>query len=129
MQEVKKVNIEEYITEKICPICNQIVGESDYLNQLFKDEPKANYLAHLVTHYRHNHITSWNKCWGYNGAYYRANWFKDYGLEKMKVNERASDNHPQGEKNIKGIRCLDKRFRLLANTDDKTIALSEKLLQ
>ena len=43
----------------------------------------------MVTHYRHCHITSWNKCWGRGGSRYRSGWFGDYDTQKRIVNERA----------------------------------------
>lgn len=39
-----------------CPICNNTVKSSDYLNKFFKDDILTNKCAHLVTHYRFNHV-------------------------------------------------------------------------
>jgi hypothetical protein len=114
---------------KICPICARKVEQSDYLNQIFKDEPEVNYLAHMVTHYRHNHIESWNKCWGHNGSRYRRNWFGDYEEEKIKVNERAKRQILR--KGLPILKELDIRpghFEHLQNTEVKTIELAKKLL-
>lgn len=72
-----------------CPICNRNYTVSNYLKETFKDNTKSLWFANMVTHYRHEHITSWNKCWGHNGNYYRSKWFVDYDNEKSKVNERA----------------------------------------
>ena len=72
-----------------CPICNRWFEGSSYLFEEFKDDEKAIWLSNMVTHYRHTHITSWNKCWGYGGRFYRSGWFGDYDTEKQKVNERA----------------------------------------
>lgn len=72
-----------------CPICGQTFRRSEYLATVF-DDPLALWLANMVTHYRHVHITSWNKMWGRRGSYYRqAAHFGDYEVEKQKVNERA----------------------------------------
>lgn len=72
-----------------CPICDSHFKQSEYLNSVFVENKRSLWLANMVTHYRHHHITSWNKCWGHNGNRYRSNWFGDYDYEKRKVNERA----------------------------------------
>lgn len=72
-----------------CPICDHYFYGSEYLYGIFHDDKKALWFANMVMHYRHTHITSWNKCWGYGGRYYRSGWFGDYDEEKAKVNERA----------------------------------------
>lgn len=71
-----------------CPMCNNYFKESEYLSTVISN-PRTLWLANMVTHYRHNHITSWNKCWGRYGGYYQGYWFGDYDEEKSKVNERA----------------------------------------
>jgi hypothetical protein len=121
--------IQNYLNVKICPICSQKVEQSDYLNQVFKDEPEVNYLAHIVTHYRHNHIESWNRCWGRHGSRYRSNWFGDYDEEKKKVNERAKRQIIRKGKNILNqLGILPEHFERLQNTEAKTIELAKKLL-
>lgn len=72
-----------------CPICDYWFDGSEYLMTIFENNDYMLWFANMVTHYRHTHITSWNKCWGYHGDYYRKKWFKDYNSEKEKVNERA----------------------------------------
>lgn len=73
-----------------CPICCSYFRGSDYLLSEFKGDERTLWLANMVTHYRHGHITSWNKCWGWGGRYYReAAHFGDYDTEKAIVNERA----------------------------------------
>lgn len=32
-----------YLEQKICPICSQKVEQSEYQNQVFKNEPEVNY--------------------------------------------------------------------------------------
>ena len=71
-----------------CPICGKYFESSQHLNNVFVNE-NSRWFANMVTHYRHTHITSWNKCWGHGGGYYRRGWFKDYDTEKSIVNERA----------------------------------------
>lgn len=72
-----------------CPICNETFFESEHLaDNIFKE--KTRWIANMITHYRHNHIRSWNRLWEKNGYnYQRAAKFTDYGDEKRKVNERA----------------------------------------
>jgi hypothetical protein len=73
-----------------CPLCGTRFDASEYLCETFKGDDKALWLANMVTHYRHTHITSWNKYWGWNGwAYRKAAHFGDYDKEKSIVNERA----------------------------------------
>lgn len=120
---------EYYFKNKICPICSRKVEQSDYLNQIFKDEPEVNYLAHMVTHYRHNHIDSWNKCWGRHGSRYRSNWFGDYDEEKKKVNERAKRQIIRKGKDILNrLGILPEHFGRLQNTEVKTLELARKNL-
>lgn len=121
--------MEDVIEFKICPICGEMVNESEYLEQRFKDQPEVNYLAHMITHYRHHHITSWNKCWGRNGGYYRGYWFGDYEEEKKKVNERAKRQIiRKGKKVLQGIGIKPSHFLELANTEEKTMELAVKVL-
>jgi hypothetical protein len=127
-----KINLNKmhhYITQKICPICSRKVNNSEYLNEVFMDKPEVNYLAHLVTHYRHDHITSWNKCWGRHGASYRSNWFGDYDLEKCKVNERAKRQIIRKcSRILKMIGIKSEHFMELQNTEPKTLELANKVL-
>ena len=77
-------------TTFFCPLCGKRFETSEYLGQVFKGKDKALWLANMVTHYRHSHITSWNKCWGWGGwAYRQAAHFGEYDTEKSIVNERA----------------------------------------
>jgi hypothetical protein len=121
--------MKDVIELKICPICGEMVNESKYLEERFKDTPEVNYLAHMITHYRHHHITSWNKCWGTNGGYYRGHWFGDYEEEKKKVNERAKRQIiRKGKKVLQDIGIKPFHFMELANTEDKTMELALKVL-
>jgi hypothetical protein len=119
----------DYLKHKICPICERKTEQSDYLNQIFKDEPEVNYLAHLVTHYRHNHIESWNKCWGRHGGRYRSNWFGDYDDEKKKVNERAKRQIiRKGKIVLNKLGITPEHFERLQNTEEKTMEIARKSL-
>jgi hypothetical protein len=83
----------------------------------------------MVTHYRHNHIESWNKCWGRNGSRYRNNWFGDYEEEKIKVNERAKRQIlRKGLPILKELDIRPEHFERLQHTEIKTLELAKKLL-
>lgn len=118
-----------HIDDLICPICNCKVSKSEYLSDVFRDKPKINYLAHLVTHYRHHHITSWNRCWGYSGNRYRGDWFGDYDEEKQIVNERAKRQIIRKGKEVLlqlGITPTD--FSELQGTEEKTMDVAKRYL-
>lgn len=119
----------EILKRKVCPICGQYVKKSNYLDNLFNQQPEVNYLAHMITHYRHHHITSWNKCWGRYGGYYRGHWFGEYEEEKKKVNERAKRQLlRKGKKVLQEIGVKPSHFLVLANTEEKTMELAVKIL-
>ncbi len=83
----------------------------------------------MITHYRHHHITSWNKCWGRHGGYYRGHWFGEYEEEKKKVNERAKRQIiRKGKKVLQEIGIKPTHFSILQNTEDKTMELALKVL-
>ncbi len=111
-----------------CPICGKYFESSEYLNSIFKSE-NSRWFANMVTHYRHNHITSWNKCWGHNGGYYRRGWFKDYGVEKSLVNERAKRQILRKCKNyiLENNFIKDDLLALQGNTEE-TINLFDKVI-
>lgn len=112
-----------------CPICNHVFSCSAYLKTVIKDE-KVLWLANMITHYRHEHITSWNKCWGYNGRYYRSGWFGDYESEKMMVNERAKRQIVRKANQFLIDNKIElEHFRQLQNTSEETIRLVEKILK
>lgn len=112
-----------------CPLCSAYFRASSYLKDVIK-KPKTLWLANMVTHYRHNHIKSWNRCWDYHsGSYYRGYWFGDYHEEKSKINERAKRQIIRKATNylvFHEIRRID--FEGLEYNDPKTIALIKKKL-
>ena len=112
-----------------CPICKRYFLASDYLREAIVDD-KVRFIANNITHYRHTHITSWNKCWGRMGGYYRAAAkFGNYEEEKHKVNERAKRQIIRKAKDyliIQGITSKD--FCGLQHNDNETLALAEKFL-
>ena len=75
-----------------CPICKQYEKESAYLRSVFPEHPRTRYLANLITHYRHSHITSYNKSYGYGSGAYATKSLQNYASwEEFKsdINERA----------------------------------------
>ncbi|MFW5886697.1 MAG: hypothetical protein ACOCUL_02965 [Bacteroidota bacterium] len=126
-------NIAEDITKnkikmQYCPICGKYFKTSNHLQEVIKNK-HVRWLANMVTHYRHEHITSWNKCWGRNGHYYQHGWFTDYEQEKAKVNERAKRQILRKCKDY----MIKNKFKVehvqqLQNTEPKTLELYAKIL-
>ena len=111
-----------------CPICGTWFNESDYLRKVIPDE-KVLWFANTITHYRHTHITSWNKCWGHNGYRYRNKWFGDYDDEKRKVNERAKRQIIRKAKSFMNSNNISsEHIMALQYNDQKTIDLAKKHL-
>lgn len=123
---MKELFKENYV---YCPLCDEYFMESDYLNSVFSNKKKASWLANMVTHYRHHHITSWNKCWGKYGSRYRSNWFGDYDEEKKKVNERAKRQIVRKATSFLSYHkiCINE-FQLLQYNDEATLQLVQKKL-
>jgi rubredoxin len=123
------IKIEDYKKYHLCPICHQQIKRSDYINDIFHNEPEVEWLANLVTHYRHDHLVSWNKCWGYRGSSYRSKWFSDYETEKAKINERAKRQIIRKGHNILIKNGLKPgHFSKLQNTSPETMKIAEKKL-
>ena len=110
-----------------CPICDERFDGSDYLKTVFKDE-RSLWLANMVMHYRHDHISSWNKCWGRYGYYYqRAAHFGNYDEEKTKVNERAKRQIVRKCKDYVVSNNINADiFKMLQNTTEETLKVVEK---
>ena len=122
--------IEKYCEEHRCPICNQLILQSNYLEEIFREDKKILWLANLVTHYRHHHITSWDKCWETNGHRYKAHWFTDYDSEKEKVNERAKRQIiRKGYKVLLENGILVEHFKNLKSTTVETLKVADKFLK
>jgi len=94
------------------------------------EDERVLFIANNITHYRHTHIESWNKCWGQYGGYYRnAAHFGDYDEEKAKVNERAKRQIiRKGKDYLKLQGITAKHFEELQNNEDKTLELARKTL-
>jgi hypothetical protein len=118
--------VQEILNEKICPICHRSVNESDYLNHVFRDSPEVNYLAHMVTHYRHDHVRYWNNRWG-NKFYYPMK--GDYDKEKIIANERGKRQIiRKGYEILRMIGIKPEHFESLQNTDENTMKLANEIL-
>lgn len=116
-----------------CPICDKDKYESSYLAEAIKDE-KARWIANMITHYRHDHITSWNKMWGENGwRYQQAAHYDplDYEQRKIEVNERAKRQIIRKSFDyLKANGITKEHFLMLQNNDDiKTLELLNKKFQ
>ena len=123
-------NLSDYLKNQKCPICQNRVEQSPYLESIFSDDLQTLWVANLITHYRHNHITSWNKCWGYKGSYYRQNWFGDYEDEKIKVNERAKRQLiRKGHKIFLYNGVTVETFKKLQNSTAATLSVANKFLK
>ena len=111
-----------------CPICEYRFEGSDYLKTVFNDDREL-WLANMVMHYRHEHITSWNKNWGRYGWYYRnASHFGDYDEEKAKVNEKAKRQIARKCKNyIVKYNVNAEVFNKLQNTTEETLTVVKKI--
>ena len=122
--------IEKEIVSIYCPMCDQYFKSSDFLLDQIKDD-KVLWLANMVTHYRHIHIKSWDKCWGTNGGSYRGNLFGEYDLEKEKINERAKRQIIRKCKEYMNYFSIGIEHikQLKNNNDAKTLEVAEKLLQ
>lgn len=113
-----------------CPLCNKYFFESKFLKTEIKNK-KTLWIANMITHYRHNHISSWDKMWDRNtGVYYRnASYFGDYETVKQKVNERAKRQILRKCKDfIKANDIKKEDFLLLEENEQKTLDLIEKIL-
>lgn len=128
-QENPLIYSEGGVTMFYCPLCNRWHIASDYLRTVFKDNREL-WLANMVTHYRHEHITSWNKMWGRYGHYYQeAAHFHDYDEEKHIVNERAKRQIIRKATDfLRENGITPATFRALQFTTEETMALAEKKL-
>lgn len=106
-----------------CPLCNSFFAPSAYLNSVFIDNPKVNYLAHLTMHYRHRHIRYYNRWVGYHSRY------RDYDSFKIEVNNRAKRNILRKcKKFLREHKFTVQDFVRLRHTDQKTLDLAHKIL-
>jgi len=119
-----------------CPICKNFVEGSDYLyNVAFPDDYYAYWVANLVKHYRHEHISYYNRTmrsWSYaerNPEYMKLG-YEEY---KKLVNNRAKRQIIRAilkDKNLTSEckKKLIKAILKLKYNDAKTIELVNKML-
>ena len=106
-----------------CPLCDGVVEKSEYLSTVFKDNPKMEWLANMVTHYRHEHVKYYNNSVGY------VSFFHDYDGFKNVVNNRTKRQIIRKCKAfLLANNFTSKQFIELQNTEEKTIALANKIL-
>lgn len=112
-----------------CPLCKDYFPESDHLKTVI-DNKNTLWIANMVTHYRHTHIKSWNRCWNsYSGNHYRSGWFGDYESEKSEVNERAKRQIVRKcTEYLKHYSITLQDFEGLEFNDEKTLELIRKKL-
>lgn len=127
-QTITKSKEQLSCTYQHCPICCEKFETSDYLNNVFKDE-HVRWLANMVTHYRHEHLKSWDKTWSRGNYGWNQLSECTYDQEKQKVNERAKRQILRKCKDF----MIQNGFTVehviqLKNTDSKTIELYQKIL-
>lgn len=120
----------KYLNDYLCPLCNKQISRSDYLKSVFYDSAALEWFANLITHYRHNHISSWNKCWGPGGGRYRSGWFGNYDNQKAMVNERAKRQIiRQAFPILREVGLTPEDIQRLQNTGDDTMRVANKFLR
>lgn len=117
------VEIEELGRCFYCPLCKKYHPCSEYLHKVFAREPKVEFFANLVTHYRHTHIKYYD-----NGVGYVCR-FHDYDAFKIKVNNRAKRQIIRKSKNyLKSVGITPNDICRLQNNDKQTLKLAHKHL-
>lgn len=132
MEEVgiRKVEMMDFI----CPICMKKVRHSEYLHSVFPSQPYSEWVANLTTHYRHEHISYYDKSWR-SWAYASKSEYKYMTHDdfKAKVNNRAKRQliraiqRTTWNRTIK--RALIEGFRGLQSNDKETIEMIDKCTQ
>ena len=108
-----------------CPICDETFACSDYLAKTFADDPRVEWLANMVTHYRHDH-RAWDRSHGYISRKYGE---ATYERQKAKINEQAKRQIiRKATAFLNEHRITVDHFRRLQGTDEKTIGLADKKL-
>jgi hypothetical protein len=112
-----------------CPLCKDYFPESDYLRTVIHNK-KTLWIANMVTHYRHTHIKSWNRCWDSQGGNrYRSGWFENYDSEKSDVNERAKRQIVRKCSDyLRHFNITPQDFEELEYNEEKTLELIQKKL-
>ena len=119
-----------------CPFCGDfnLSIYSDYLYNVFKDDYFAYVAAVLVTHYRHEHISYYDRSWKYPKYREKNKEYKSYEEFKAIVNNRAKRQILRKIKKDGNMKkdfkiLLVKAFKKLQSNDEKTNGLIEKILK
>lgn len=120
----------------ICPICNGEINQSEYLRHVFPDDDYAYFVACAVTHYRHDHIGSYEKMYrnsryGDKNPLYRKLGHVEY--KNVIINNRAKRQLMRGIYRNKKIKIQEKINLIKAvicmrYNDDNTKKLRRELL-
>lgn len=116
-----------------CPLCQGEVHESEYLRHVFPDDDWAYRIAILITHYRHNHINSYNRaCHSYRYAAMDPAYKHGHDMYKAKVNNRAKRQLIRGIlksalKDCEKVNLIKAIVKMQYN-DKETMALRRKAL-
>lgn len=129
IKNIKLLNMAPFSENRVfCPICSKYFPQSEHLKKVIGNQNTL-WVANMVTHYRHSHIRSWNRCWDdYSGRHYRSGWFSDYETEKEIVNERAKRQIMRKcLKYLKEMGFSIDDLQGLQSNSDETIKLFKKL--
>lgn len=115
-----------------CPACREEVHRSDYLVMVFRGDPYAEWMANLVTHWRHEHQNSYGI--SLRNSTYREKMWRGRAYEEVKaeINNRAKRQLMRAIARSRWPR-KDKRGLVdavgrLQNSDPMTLELRMKLL-
>jgi hypothetical protein len=67
-----------------CPICKRYFQASEYLFQTFEKDPGTEWLANMITHYRHQH-----RAYDRNIRYVENHFNISHEIQKQTINEQA----------------------------------------
>lgn len=108
-----------------CPLCNAWQRRSEYLGTVFPlpDRWREYWIATMTSHYRHIHVSYYNRWVGYHGRY------RSYEGFKHEVNERAKRQLiRKSAKFLRGLGIGAEHFDALQGTTPETRRLAMKML-
>lgn len=106
-----------------CPLCSSRFHPSEYLGTVFLN-PKLNWFANMICHYRHNHIDYYEHSVGY---YFSRGQYEEF---KHKVNERAKRQILRKcgyYMRCQGLKARD--LKELQGTTEKTLEVASEVLE
>jgi len=106
-----------------CPLCGTRFSPSEYLCTVFQN-PKINWLAQMVCHYRHNHIEYYDNGVGFQASIGQHEVFKHLVNERIK---RQIIRKCQAYMKRLGLKARD--LKELQGTTEETLALAGQLLE